>query len=55
MRYKDARKLVQGDKVVSKETGTTFTVEKIEAYGSVKTVRIYVKEQKECFLNDEVE
>lgn len=40
MRYRDAKLLVQGDQVVSKETNITYFVKNIEVYGSVKMIRV---------------
>ncbi len=59
MKYRDARLLKQGDKVVSKQSGNTYFVKNVEVYGSVKMVRINaVTEDGDgdaSFFHDEVE
>jgi hypothetical protein len=58
VKYRDARLLKQGDVVVSKESGNSYFVNSIEAYGNVKVVRINCFNTPHpdiSFLNDEVE
>lgn len=42
MRYRDARLLKEGDKVVTKETNITYMVRNVEVYGSERPIRVNV-------------
>jgi len=59
MRYRDAKKLHNGDEVISKESKVSYTVLSIEVYGQVKMVRINVVTKcgggNTSFFHDEVE
>lgn len=53
MRYREAKLLKEGDPVVAKKTGTSYTVKSVEVYGSVSCVRINC--EGVSFLNSELE
>jgi hypothetical protein len=58
MKYRDAKKLVKGDEVISKESKMSYTVTDIEVYGQVNYVRINVVHKEGAsvsFLHDEIE
>ena len=59
MRYRDAKKLHNGDEVISKESGVSYLVKSIEVYGQVNFVRINAVTKDgdgyTSFLHDEIE
>lgn len=59
MKFRDAKKLHNGDEVISKESGVPYLVKSIEVYAQVKYVRINAVTKDgggyTSFFHDEVE
>ncbi len=57
MKYRDARKLHNGDEVTRKKDRAILTVESIEVFWINKVVKIncYLSAERHCLFNDEVE
>lgn len=53
MKYRDAKKLKSGQKVIDRHDNQEYVVETIEVYGLVKFVRINCQNGK-SFLNEEL-